>query len=134
MKTETFIIDTEVTPAYFNDLLVFIYQNYILPHQESFKNIRKVIVNDEHFLFFTSIAPDKKSYIDVETKAGKPIQVKITTDETLSQNIIDDLKEDLIINVQLFEEKVRRTTLYFAWVKGEEIAPEKMFPMEVRNP
>ncbi|MCP8316527.1 MAG: M48 family metalloprotease [archaeon] len=126
MKTEAFIIDTEVTPAYFNDLLVFIYQNYILPHQESFKNIRKVIVNDENFLFFTSITPDRKLYIDVEMKAGKPIQVKITTNEILPQNVIDDLKEDLIINVQLFEEKVRRTTLYFAWVKGEEIAPEKM--------
>ncbi|MCP8312918.1 MAG: M48 family metalloprotease [archaeon] len=126
MKTETFTIDTEVTPAYFNDLLDFIYQNYILPHQDFFKNIRKVIVNDEHFLFFTSITPDRKSHIDVGMKAGKPIQVKMTADEILPQNFIDDLKENLIINVQLFEEKVRRTTLYFAWVKGEEIAPEKM--------
>jgi len=126
LKTETFTIDTEVTPAYFNDLLDFIYQNYILPHQDFFKNIRKVIVNDEHFLFFTSITPDRKSHIDVGMKAGKPIQVKMTADEILPQNFIDDLKENLIINVQLFEEKVRRTTLYFAWVKGEEIAPEKM--------
>lgn len=126
MKTGTFTIDSEVTPAYFNDLLDFIYKNYILSHQEFFTNVRRAIIDHENFLFFTFIKPEWKSQIDVEIKAGKPIQVKITTDETLPQNIIDDLKEDLLINVQLFEEKVRRTTLYFAWVKGEEMAPEKM--------
>ena len=126
MKTETFTIDSEVAPAYFNDLLDFIYKNYILPRQEFFTNVRRTIVDRESFLFFTFIKPEWKSQIDVEIKAGKPIQVKIVVDETLPQKIVDDLKEDLMINVQLFEEKVRRTTLYFAWVKGEEMAPEKM--------
>jgi len=126
LKTETFTIDSEVTLAYFSDLLDFINKNYILPRQELFTNVRRAIVEDKNLLLFTFIKPEWKSQIDVEIKAGKPIQVKIVIDEALPQNIVDDLKEDLMINVQLFEEKVRRTTLYFAWVKGEEMAPEKM--------
>ena len=58
-------------------------------------------------------------------RSRKPIQVKMTpSDEVVPQTALDRLKEDLIIEVQLFEEKVRRTTLYFAWVEGEVI-PKK---------
>ncbi|MGQ9469682.1 MAG: hypothetical protein ACUVTD_07690 [Nitrososphaerales archaeon] len=41
-------------------------------------------------------------------KAGKPIRVKITGEEILPQNIIDELKEDLIINVQLLRKRLER--------------------------
>ncbi len=126
MKTEIFTIDSEVAPAYFNDLLEFIYRNYLLSDQNSFTNIRRTTVDGENLLLFTFIKPEWKAQVDVEIKAGKPLRVKAIIDETLPQNVIDDLKEGLIINVQLFEERVRRTTLYFAWVKGKEMAPEKM--------
>ncbi len=126
LKTKIFTIYTEVTPAYFSDLLEFMYQNYILSHQEFFQNVRKDAIDNEYFLFFTYSKPEWKSYMDVEIKVGNPIQVKITADDTLPQDAIDDLREDLIINLELFEEKIRRTTLYFAWVKGEKVVPEKM--------
>jgi len=122
----SFIIDTEVTSAYLGDLLNFMHQHYILPRSKYFRNIQRTTVNHDHFLAFTVVGPEGKGYIDVEMRAGKPIQVRmVPSDETVPQRALDRLKEDLIIGVQLFEERVRKTTLYFAFVEGEEVIPEK---------
>ena len=128
-----FLIDTEVTPAYLDDLLKFIHQHYILPLQERFTNIKRTADNHDYVLSFTALEPEGKWHIDTEMRAGKPIQVKmIPSDETVPQTALDRLKEDLIIAVQLFEEEVRKTTLYFAWVEGEEVIPERA-PLRRRN-
>ena len=121
-----FTIDTEVTPAYFEDLLKFIHQHYILQRQEHFTNVKRTIVDHDYLLSFTAIVPEGKGYIDVEMRTGKPVRVKmVPSDEWIPQEALDQLKEDLIIGVQLFEEQVRRTTLYFAWIEGEKVIPEK---------
>jgi len=125
-KSMYFDIDVEVTPGYFGDLLNFIYQHYILPLPERFTNVRRTIVDHDYLFSFTALGPKGKGYIDVEIRIGKPIQVKmVPSDETVPQEALDQLKDDLVIGVELFEERVRRTTLYFAWVEGEEVIPEK---------
>jgi len=122
----SFIIDTEVTSAYLGDLLNFIHQQYILPRPQYFRNVQRTTVDHDHFLAFTVLGSEGKGYIDVEMRAGKPIQVRmVPSDETVPQRALDQLKEDMIIGVQLFEEQVRRTTLYFAFVEGEEVISEK---------
>jgi len=122
-----FHIDTEVAPVYIKDLLEFTYEHYLLPHRENFVNVRKTIVDGKYGLSFRAIDPGMKWHVDVQMTGGKPIEVKITSgDASVPEAVLDRLKEDLIIAVQLFEEKVRKTTLYFAWVKGEDIIPETM--------
>jgi len=125
--TKTFTIDTEVAPIYLNDLLNFVYQYYILPHLELFTGIKKTAINNEYVLLFTALDQRREWYVNVEMKAAKPIQVKmVLSGEIVPQVVLDKLKDDLVISVQLFEEKIRKTTLYFAWVKGEKIIPETM--------
>jgi len=122
----SFVIDTEITAAYFDELLKFFHQQYILPHQERFANVKRTVVDDAFVLSFTVLAPEVKGYVDVEMRTGKPIQVRMMpNDASFPQQILDQLREDLMIGVQLFEEKVRRTTLYFAFVEGEEVVVEK---------
>jgi len=128
----SFLIDTEVTPASFEDLTKSIHQHYILPSQERFSNVRRSLVDQDYVLSFTLLGPDEKWYVDVEVRTGRPIKVKmVPSDEGVSQKVLDQLKEDLFLAVQLFEEQVRRTTLYFAWVEGEPVVLEK--PMERRK-
>ena len=43
-----------------------------------------------------------------------------------SEEFVNHLRNDLLLGIQLFEEKVRKTTLYFAWLEGEEVKPERM--------
>jgi len=125
--TKTFTIDIEVAPIYLNDLLNFVYQYYILPHLELFTGIKKTAINNEYVLLFTALDQRREWYVNVEMKAAKPIQVKmVLSGEIVPQVVLDKLKDDLVISVQLFEEKIRKTTLYFAWVKGEKIIPETM--------
>jgi len=118
----SFAIDTEVTSASFDDLLKFIHQNYILPHQERFADVRRT----PNLLLFVLLGPEGRWHVNVEVKAGNPIEVKIVpSDGTVPQTALELLKEDLFIGVQLFEEQVRKTTLYFAWVEGEPVVLEK---------
>ncbi|MGQ9514679.1 MAG: M48 family metallopeptidase [Thermoproteota archaeon] len=126
ISSTSFTIDTEVSPSYFEDLLKFFEQQYICPHQERFANVRREVDGNDKVLYFTVLGPEGKWYIDVEMRTGKPINVRMAPSvENLPPDVLRLLREDLIIGVQLFEEKIRRTTLYFAWVEGEEVIPEK---------
>jgi heat shock protein HtpX len=121
------VIDTEVTPAYVSNLLDFIYQKYILPNQKLFIEISRATVNDYSALAFVTLKSDGKRELSVQVKGSKPIDVEIARlSETVTQKRIDEVKQDLFIVVQLFEEQIRKTTLYFAWREGEEIIPEKI--------
>ena len=129
----SFVIDTEVTPAYYGDLLNFVYQHYILPRQEQFTDIRRASVDHDHSLFFRVLEPGGEGYIDVQMRSGKPVRVEMSpSDERVPQKLLDRLKEDLFIAVQLFEEQVRRTTLYFAWIEGQDVVLEKA-PQKRKN-
>jgi len=124
--TFSFVIDTDITSAYLGDLLGFIHQHYILPRQDHFTNITRTTIDHVDVLAFTAIEPQGRWHINIEVRAGKPILVRMSpSDETVPREALDVLKEDLIIGVQLFEEQVRKTTLYFAWVEGEEVVPER---------
>jgi len=122
----SFSIETEVTPAYYDDLIKYIYENYVLPMGKKFTNVTQSVVDGIHVLSFTALDPYGKWHIDVAMKTGKPIQVTMQpSDATVPSTVLDRIKEDLIIVIQFFEEVVRRSTLYFAWVEGKEVVPEK---------
>jgi len=122
----SFAIDAEVAPAGLEDLLNFIYQQYLLPRPQNFTNIQRTMVDHEHVLAFTFLEPKRRWYIGVEMRTGRPIWVKMTpSDQTVPQSALSQIKEDLIIGVQFYEEQMRKTTLYFAFVEGEEVVPEK---------
>ena len=62
-----------------------------------------------------------------------PLKISITpTVEAVREDTIEEVKEDIKIAVDLFEEKVRANTLYFAWREGENIVPKKMSGKERR--
>lgn len=124
-KIVSFAIGTELTHQHLEGLLGFIEHYYILPNPERFRGVRKTSINGDRLLAFTAVGPEAKWLVDVEMRARKPIQVKmIPSGETVPRSALGLIRNDLVIAVQLFEEKVRKTTLYFAWVKGEKIIPE----------
>lgn len=127
----SFIIDTEVAPDQLGGLVDYIYRQYILPNSESFASVTRSIVDNKPFLAFTIAEP--KGKVDVEIIAEKPIQVKMTPSETTSMKFMEELKQDLVIIVQFFEENVRKTTLYFAWREKEPVLPEKISGKEKKT-
>ena len=120
-----FTIDTELTPDTFRDLINFIYRHYLMPQLRRFVNIQRISANHLHIISFDLPDPAGMWWVRVEVKAGKPIEVKIRAEGPVPEEVISRLKEDLFITVQLFEEQVRRTSFYFAWVEGEPVILER---------
>lgn len=130
-ETLSYVIDTEVTSAYVNNLLDFIYHKYILPNRKYFTEVSRATVDGYSVLSFVTLDSNGKPELNVHVKGSKPIEVEIARlSETVTQKRIDEVQQDLFIVVQLFEEQVRKTTLYFAWREGEEIVPEKILGSE----
>jgi len=122
----SFNIETEVTPAYYDELIKYTHEHYVSPLRKNFTNVNQSVVDGNYILSFTVLDPNGKWHIDVAMKTGKPIQVTMQpSDATVPTAVLDRIKEDLIIVIQFFEEVVRRSTLYFAWVEGREVIPEK---------
>jgi len=124
-NTIFFTIDTELTPDTFRDLIIFIHRHYLMPHLNRFINIQSVSTDNLHLISFVLPDPAGMWWARVEVKAGKPIEVKIVKEGPVPEEVISKLKEDLFIAVQLFEEQVRLTSFYFAWVEGEPVVLER---------
>ncbi|HJX24002.1 MAG TPA: hypothetical protein VJ574_06355 [Candidatus Bathyarchaeia archaeon] len=122
----TFSIDTEELPYLFsNEILVFIREYYVAPQPEIFSNVSIGKAGDNPTLSFLGIGPGNAWFIDTKVEIGSQIQVNMTPKGPVPDSALDKLRRDLFTCVQLFEEKVRKSTLYFAWIKGEEILPEE---------
>ncbi|RLI36828.1 heat-shock protein HtpX [Candidatus Bathyarchaeota archaeon] len=122
----SFSITTEVTPAHYSELLLFIYQNYLIPFAGVFSNVRRWITDRGEVLAFTFIDTEGRWHVDIEVETGNPIEIRMTpSDPNVPRSILYRIREDLIITIQLFEEEVRRRTIYFAWVKGGSVIPAR---------
>jgi heat shock protein HtpX len=128
-RTLAFDIETELKPVNFADLVRFIWQTYIFPRQDRFANVQRSTVNGVPTLGFRLIDPQTASYIDVQLRTGHPTHIEmVASDARVPTEALDDLRQDLTFEVESFEEQIRQTSLYFAWVEGEEGIPERRPP------
>ena len=124
-KTEesSFLIQTEITPNKIIDLLDFIYQTYILP-SSSFKNVKRITIDGEETLSSTYIGLDSPHHVDIEIVASNSVKVRVSSSETLTHTFLDRLRENLMINIQMFEEQIREKTIHFIWIPSIEVSSE----------
>lgn len=124
----------EIPESYVGSLLDFIYQKYLVSQGQRFANISRVTVGGSSSLTFTTLDQSGTRVLEVAVKGGKPIEINMTP---LSENVPEDtmtqVRQDLVISVQSFEEKVREGTLFFAWREGERIVPEKISGKEKKS-
>lgn len=124
-RVQTFFIDTEVSKNYQNDILEFIIQNYLKIRPEYFENIEKNAENHYSELSFDVKDPVRLFRVNVKIKSLNPLEITLTPDENASYELIESIKQDLSFIVRLFEDNTLRSTLYFSWVEGEDVIPEK---------
>jgi heat shock protein HtpX len=124
-KAQRFTIDTALAPVHRDEILEFIYNFYLLPQPDNFDNVHKYVGKNSIQLDFTALKSDKNWKASVKMESGNPLKVEITPEEGTPEEFVNDIHEDLILSVQFFHENVRQSTLYFAWVEGEEVIPEQ---------
>lgn len=126
-KTFSYFVETEILPEHMRDLIEYIHRKYILARPERFTNVLKTIVGDDASLLYTLKDSAGKQTLNVEIKGGTPIKLNMTrVDAAVSEEMVNEAKQDVVILVGFFEEEVRSSTLFFAWREGEQIVPEKL--------
>jgi heat shock protein HtpX len=121
-------IDTELSSGNVKFLPEFLKRNYLLQQEKyrEFRNIETKTESDRHFLSYRVLVPRTSQHVEVRVEADVPIKVTMMrSDLSISKTFLDQLYEDLFLTVQLFEEDIRQTTLYLAFMPGEKIVPEK---------
>ena len=119
-------VNAEIMPAYYGEFIRYSYQNYVLPNGKRFTNVSQSLPDGTPVLSFTALCSNGKSYVNAEMKVGKPIQITLQpSDADVPQDFLNRLREDLMALIQYFEQMLRRSTQYFAWVEGREVVPEK---------
>jgi len=122
-----YTIDTELSPGNLGFLPQYLRRHYLLQHEKyrAFRNIHITTENGGHYLYYRVLVPKTNQYVDVMVDASIPIGVTMKlSDPGIPKSFLDQLYEDLFLIVQLFEEEIRKTTLYLAFMPGEKIIPK----------
>jgi heat shock protein HtpX len=127
----SYIITTELPASYMKKLFSFIYTQYLLPQKQRFTSFYRETISEVPFLSYAVLDAQGKPILKAEVKGTTPIEVKvIPMDDEVSATAMEEAKQDIVIAVQIFEEKARKSTLYFAWREGEDIVPEELKKQE----
>lgn len=132
-NTVSYVLETEVQTNYIGNMLDFIYQKYLLVQKQRFVNISRSTENSESKLSYDVIDRQGRRSLSVRVDGSNPLRIGITPlVEGVSEQALEEARQDVVIGVDYFEEQVRQNTLYFAWREGEEIIPEVVSKKEKR--
>jgi heat shock protein HtpX len=118
-------INAEVPLSYMPKLFDYMYNQYLVPQKRRFTDITRETSSQGDFLSYVIVDLQGKRLVKVEIKSGEPIEIKLTPiDSTVSPDVLEEAKQDVIISTQIFRENYRKATVYFAWRQGEDVVPE----------
>ncbi len=121
-------IDTELSPGNLRFLPEYLRRHYLLQHKKyrTFREIRIITEDGKNYLSYIVSVPKTNQNVEVTVDASIPIAVTMElSDPDIRKSFLDQLYEDLFLIVQLFEEDIRKTTLYLAFMPGEKIVPKR---------
>lgn len=120
-------IETDIPEGFLGNLMDFVYQRYVRPQRGGLADISGGSVDGYPVLTFTILDAERRRSLMVRLRGSEPVRLEIIMlGEKFSQEKVDLVRQDISILVDLFEEKIRESTLYFAWREGADIVPERV--------
>jgi heat shock protein HtpX len=118
-------IDVDIPLSYMPKLFDYMYNQYLVPQKQRFTDITRETSTQADSLSYVIVDLQGKRLVKVEIKSGEPIEIKLTPiDPSVSPDVFEEAKQDVIISTQIFRENYRKATVYFAWRQGENVVPE----------
>jgi nitroreductase len=90
---------------------------------ERFQNVMKTVIEGDPALSYRVTDRETGSYVDVQVIGHRPIEVRMTpSDASISHDALERLREDLVVSIELFEERVRSTSARLGiWLRCGEV-------------
>jgi heat shock protein HtpX len=128
MSSDTgYAVEIDIPVSYMGNLLDFVYQKYLLPQKTRYVDISRTDSGGQSSLSYVVLDTAGRKRIKAQVVGGSPIRVYAQPiGEAVTDGEVTQVRQDVVIAVELFEEKVNETTLFFAWREGEEIVPERV--------
>src|SRR3990170_8434604 len=126
-KTYSYSLETEIPPTYTQNLMDFLHREYVLGQERPFTDVARGVTDGEPSISF--VVPDQmdRKILSVEVRGSNPAKLKITKlDDSVPEEKVEEVRQDITIVVDLFEENVTKSTIFFAWREGEAVLPEKL--------
>ena len=126
-KTYSYSLETEIPPAYTQNLMDFLHREYVQSQKRPFMDVTRGVTDGEPSISF--VVPDQmdRRILSVEVRGSNPAKLKITKlDDSVPEEKVEEVRQDITIVVDLFEENVTKSTIFFAWREGEAVLPEKL--------
>ncbi len=129
-KIRSYSITPEIPESYANKLYEYIYRFFLLPQKKRFADIS----TGSFFVNYTVMGSSGSKRLNVQVSGSDPMKVSIEPlVKTISEGELLESKEDIDIAVDMFEDQVRKNSVFFAWREGESIVPEKVSSQENKS-
>ncbi|MFQ6050196.1 MAG: M48 family metalloprotease [Candidatus Hydrothermarchaeota archaeon] len=113
----------EFASTRFEDLLRFIARYYLRP-KRAINRIVHRRVNGVNTLYFRTLY-GRKGWVDVIVYAKQPVLVEMFSTSDVPEGFLIGIKEDIIYQIKLFEEQIRKTSLYFTYAPDKSLLPTR---------
>lgn len=133
-KARSFTIVAEIPQQYVGSLYEFIYRSFLLPQRGRFKDISWSRSSNALFLSYSVLDSEGNRRLNIQVSDSEPINLKISPlVDPVSEEEIFQAKEDVDVAVDMFETRVRKNSLFFAWREGESVVPETVSGKENKS-
>jgi len=129
-RSNSYVVVPEVPQSYMGKLYQFIYKFYLIPQKERFADITL----DNFSVTYSVLDSTGKRVLKVQAFGDKAVNFNIEPFmEAAPEATVLSAKEDIDIAVDMFEEQVRKNSLFFAWREGESVVPETVSGKENKS-
>jgi heat shock protein HtpX len=120
----------KVPHTYNRTLYQYIYRFFLLPQKERFTDISR----DDFSLSYAVIDASGKRRLAIQALGSQSLKVSVEPlVDSVGEEEFSRAKEDIDIAVNMFEEQVRKNSVFFAWREGESVVPEKVSGKENKS-